>query len=968
MRTIDANPLELTLFGSPTVRRHGQVVTGFRSSKAQALLYYLAVTGRPHTRPTLAGLFWGDQPEAAARTSLSKCLSNLRDLVGDAVLIDRQTVVFNRQQPYHLETEGFLAGMGQPPTPETLPTWQAALALYRGDFLEGFYVREAPDFEQWVLVQRTHYREAVLHGLHTLANWHEQGGDLSQAIIHTRRLLTLEPWREEAHRQLMTWLARSGQRAAALAQFEICRQVLAGELGVEPDGETVRLVEAIRAGEFDKVGTPWQGDKVNARQDHLVTLSPPHPVMPTLPIPPTPLIGRERELTELGELIGNPQCRLITITGAGGMGKTRLALAAAAVQSPNFQQGAVFVPLAGVSSAQFLPQAILSAINIPLRGDLSPQQQVRAVLSSEERLLVLDNYEQLLPHVELLIDLLSYAPKITLLVTSRERLALQAEYLYELAGLDYLRYSSPTMDTKSSPDPGSFAAIQLFLQRVRQIQPRFAPNAEELQAIVRICRISEGMPLALELAAAAVREQSCVALAAMLEQGQARLVARLRDLPERHRTMEAVFEHSWHLLSSVEQQVLAALSVFRGGFEVEAALAVASATSAILTTLVDKSWLRRNPNGRHDFHELVRQYTGKQLVVSGMFDVVQKNYTAYFLRLSDAAQAGMDGRQQSAWMTRIEHDIDNLRAVLHWFSLYDPGNGLDMTDNLFRLWQSRSYLQEGQKWYMVMLAHVESVSTALCAEAYDSAGHLAIMMNQIEEAAELLAQSFTLYQQLDTSDRHLAEGLASLSNHQAVVSLYRGDYQQAVQFCRQGLAFAQRSGSQPRTSAALFFAGEAFYLQGLFDEARHSFEEGRIIDDAGDNLRASGHSRVRLGHVACAQGDLMLAGALFIKGLRIANECHDLTGISMALIGLARTAALLGAYKQASVLTAAKEEVLAFNPIMRYWPMDRMENERTLTLLHTHLDEATFATAWSEGAAMSVEQAVAYALSDCPNL
>lgn len=282
-----ANLLQLTLFGSPEVRLHGQPVTGFRSSKAQALLYYLAVTGRPHTRPTLAGLFWGDQPEAAARTSLSKCLSNLHDLVGDAVLIDRQTVAFNRQQPYHLDTERFETGCKISLTSSTVDALQSAIDLYRGDFLEGFYVRDAPDFEQWVLTQRAHYREAVLQGLHTLSNWHEQQGDLPQAISHTRRLLTLEPWREEAHRQLMALLARSGQRAAALAQFEICQQVSDEELAVEPDAETVAIMEAIRS---DKV-TRWPGDKVKGAQDTPVTLSPPHPV---LPIPPTLLIGRER--------------------------------------------------------------------------------------------------------------------------------------------------------------------------------------------------------------------------------------------------------------------------------------------------------------------------------------------------------------------------------------------------------------------------------------------------------------------------------------------------------------------------------------------------------------------------------------------------------------------------------------------------------------------------------------------------
>jgi DNA-binding SARP family transcriptional activator len=303
MRAIDANPLELTLFDTPTVRCHGQVVTGFRSSKAQALLYYLAVTGRPHARPTLAALLWGDQPEASARVSLSKCLSNLHDLVGAAIMIERQTVAFNRAYIDQLDTERFLIGASQSPTPETISSLQSALALYRGDFLEGFYVREAPDFEQWVLVQRAHYREAVVQGLHTLANYTDQQGDLSQAIAHTRRLLTLESWHEEAHCQLMARLACNGQRRAALTQYVVCCQVLDEELGVTPDQVTVALYAQIRAGEFDKVTS----DKVTT--NHPITRSPPHLVTYNLPIPPTPLIGRERKLAELSERLINPDCR-----------------------------------------------------------------------------------------------------------------------------------------------------------------------------------------------------------------------------------------------------------------------------------------------------------------------------------------------------------------------------------------------------------------------------------------------------------------------------------------------------------------------------------------------------------------------------------------------------------------------------------------------------------------------------------
>ena len=223
--------LELTLFGSPQIRRHGQVVTGYRSSKAQALLYFLAVTGRSHSRPSLATLLWGDQPEAAARTSLSKCLSNLYDLLGDALLIERHSVAFNRRLPYDLDTEHFLAQVGAPITAASVLAAQEALSLYRGDFLEGFYVRDAPDFEQWQLGQRAQFRESAVQGLHGLAQFWTGQGDLPAAIQHTRRLLALEAWREEAHRQLMRLLAQSGQRAAALAQFESCRRILEEELG-----------------------------------------------------------------------------------------------------------------------------------------------------------------------------------------------------------------------------------------------------------------------------------------------------------------------------------------------------------------------------------------------------------------------------------------------------------------------------------------------------------------------------------------------------------------------------------------------------------------------------------------------------------------------------------------------------------------------------------------------------------------
>ena len=232
--------LQLLLLGNLQVRRAGAQVTGFRSSKVKALLCYLAVTGRPHLRPILAGLLWGDAPEANARSSLSKALTNLRQVVPGLLISTRQEVAFNRESPYWLDVEAFGEGVSPGMNIERL---QDAVELYRGDFLEGFHVRQAPAFEEWALTQRTRLRELALQALHTLAAYHTQRGAVGHAagIDYTTRLLALEPWREEAHRQLMTLLARSGQRSAALAQYETCRRVLKEELGVEPGTATTAL-------------------------------------------------------------------------------------------------------------------------------------------------------------------------------------------------------------------------------------------------------------------------------------------------------------------------------------------------------------------------------------------------------------------------------------------------------------------------------------------------------------------------------------------------------------------------------------------------------------------------------------------------------------------------------------------------------------------------------------------------------
>jgi predicted ATPase/DNA-binding SARP family transcriptional activator len=1008
-----ANPFALTLFGSPAVYIDDQRVTGFRSSKAQALLYYLVVTRRPHTRPTLAGLFWGDQPEDAARTSLSKCLSNLRDLVGGAILIDRQTAAFNRHQPYHLDTEGFLAGIAQPPTLETLATWQAALALYRGDFLEGFYVREAPDFEQWVLVQRAHYREAVLQGLHTLAHWHEQQGDLAQAISYTRRLLTLEPWHEEAHRQLMMLLARSGQRAAALVQFEVCQRILDEELAVEPAAETVALLEAIRSGKFDKVtGTQRvpENDKVNAMQDrHPVTLSPLHPVSSALPIPPTPLIGRERELGELAELIGNPQCRLITITGPGGVGKTRLALAAATNLATTFVQGAIFVPLAAISNPDLLATAILQALAQPLQPTVEPSSQLLGYLHTRQLLLVLDNYEQLLPNVTLLLDLLAHASGVKLLVTSRERLGLQAEQLFPLTGLDYALPDAIRRLTEP-------AATQLFLQRVRQLKPSFTPDAAARAHIAAICQISEGLPLALELAAGAIRTQPVSAIAMALAASQPLPSLHLRDRPTRHTSMQAVFAHSWRLLTPQEQRCLASLSVFGGGFTLAAAEQVAAATIEILAGLIDKSLLRSQTGDRFDLHELLRQFAAAQLQEQGEADQISWRHLRYYLSLAETLAQKMGDPPRTETLQEYDCEHANFRAALLWGftapAVFSPvARSVSwLTVHLVRFWELRHHEREGREWLHKALALQPTSATlsaamdeqaqqeelALQAALHFCAGSLALEPNV---AQPLLEQSLAEYLRLGDL-RALVKNYYLL----AATIMERGDNARAEALYIESLACARRLADPWLEANVLFRLASLFAEQGKLQQATAMAEESRDLFQRLQDQRGLVSAQITLAHCHLAQGNYALTSALleevheltlrqnpqfkggpwtfrvlglseqmqghytkatdyYRRSLVLRLEQEEMGGVAWALEGLVEVAAATGEPLRAAHLAGAaarlRQEIgstISADDLVRYEP--------ALATVQAALGEYRFQTAWTGGAALTVAQIMDYALAN----
>jgi predicted ATPase/transcriptional regulator with XRE-family HTH domain len=386
----------------------------------------------------------------------------------------------------------------------------------------------------------------------------------------------------------------------------------------------------------------------------------PAPAIAVRPLPmyPTPFMGREQELAELAQLLAKPVCRLITLVGPGGVGKTRLALEVVA-RCPDFADGVAFVPLASMRNADELVRALADVLGVVLYGHTDPVEQLLNYLRAKQLLLVLDNLEHLLDSIEVLTALLMQAPHITLLVTSRERLNLQSEWVVELAGL-------PVPDDDIQEGLPKSAAVALFVERARRVQGNFTLTMDNARAVTQICRAVEGLPLGIELAATWVRLLSCEEIAAELGRNLAFLHTSMRDVPARHRSMQAVVEHSWTLLGEQEQQVLRKLAAFRGGFEREAAEQVAGATLPILAALVDKSLLRREPNGRYQVHELLRQYAEEQLETAGEADGLRTAHSAYYLDFLHHREADLKGRRQLAALHEIESDFENIRMAWNW--------------------------------------------------------------------------------------------------------------------------------------------------------------------------------------------------------------------------------------------------------------------------------------------------------------
>ncbi|MCO5185275.1 MAG: AAA family ATPase [Anaerolineae bacterium] len=604
--------LVLSFLGGFQVLLNRQPITRFRSANNQGLLVYLACNrDKPISRETLATLFWPEAPEKEARHNLRQALYRLRKLLdGGAepyLLVTRQTVQFNAVADYELDVEQFTCAIDANALGQ-------AVDHYAGDLLPGFSC-SSDQFEVWLRNQREYLHQLALEALLQLAEDSLASGDFGTAVTLAQRQLRLEPWREQAHRQLMYAYARMGDRSNALAQFERCREQLWDEIGIEPAPETAELYDDIKSGRFGA-----------ASAENPIT--PPAKPKHNLPADTTLFIGRKRESAEIKALFTQEQQRLVTIVAPGGMGKTRLGIEVGRRLLPAFQDGVTFVDLAAVTDPAEITGVIAAAIHYQAPDKTQPLlPQLLNTLAQRNMLLILDNFEQLLAGVALIDQILKACPELSLLVTSRQPLNLVSESRYRLQGLDF-------PDLLTVDDALAWSAVALFVDSGRRSRPGYALSDDNLVYVLQICRLVQGMPLALILAAAWFELLGSAEIAIEIEKSLAFLSSDLADLPHRQRSMHAVFDRSWHHLQPDEQIVLAKLSVFRGGFTRDAAEHVAGANLRILLSLVNKSFLqRRSDGGRYVMHELLRQYAAEQRRHLGVSEDAQYAHCRYFAQI-----------------------------------------------------------------------------------------------------------------------------------------------------------------------------------------------------------------------------------------------------------------------------------------------------------------------------------------------
>jgi len=727
----------------------------------------------------------------------------------------------------------------------------------------------------------------------------------------------------EAEASFGAWIRRR-RNALGLLQKELALQVgcsVAALQKIERDERrpsrsiAVRLAEALNV-PADQHATFVQAARGERLVERLTTS--PQPITSTperrsararaaLPVPPTALFGRELELTQISHLLRDPHCRLLTLIGPGGIGKTHLAVEAATQQQALFVDGATFVPLTPVVGREQTITVIADSLGLVLYTASDRAEQLIAALHAKQLLLVLDNFEHLLAEascVAFIGDLVRGAPKVKLLVTSREPLRLQAEWVFEVQGLPIPESAAPEALEASS-------AAKLFLQRARQARVGFTLAADDRQAVYEICQLVAGLPLGIELAAAWVATLSCQEIAREIQRNLDFLTATARDVADRHRSIRAAFDHSWKLLSAEEQRVLRQIAIFRGSFGREAAEQVAGTSLASLSALVSKSLLRHTQDGRYELHDLVGQYTYEHLQKDGQEYVQTANRHAhYYAGLLERRGTAFQGPDQPAVIAELIAELANVRLGWTWAATNQYAEDLHRgADTLFWLYEARSNCREGVPLFGQAVQSLEGDADVTVASASSAAheqqlalgqvlsyqGFFCLRQGQHRQARALLQRSHGLLGRLAKEGTRPAQAaFATATAFLGTATYVMGEYGAGQQLLHESLTIKRALDDRWGTAFCLRHLGLVAYYRGDYDAAYRLLSESMALSRAMGNTWAIASSLNILSMAVYAQGAYREAQQLLQEALELSQVLQDRFNIASALTGLGQVSQALG--------------------------------------------------------------------------
>lgn len=952
--------LRVRLLGGFNLMYGDRVVTGVNTPRQQALLAYLLLHREtPQARRYLAFLFWPDSSEAQARTNLRKLFHQLHQALPEAdrfLQTDMHSLQWRNDAPFSLDVADFERALAEPGSLQNL---QTAADLYHGDLLPNCY-------DDWIFPERERLRQMFADTLERLITLFEGERNHRAAIAYAQRLLRLDPLCEVTYRDLLRLHALSGDRAGMVRVYQTCATVLRRELDIEPSMETQ---EAYERGLKMAEGVRLAG----ASQPRLQpTLG-----LNNLPLPLTRFIGRELEVELVKGLVLTN--RLVTLSGAGGIGKTRLALVAGGALQASFMDGIWHVDLAVLSDPSQVLATVASVLGVREEGEHPLLGRVTEYLRKKQMLLILDNCEHLIAAVQSLVEaLLSVASEVHILVTSRVVLGMTGEVTWRVPSLPTPDMSQWTRTPQQGGTGcgremeeilGQYASVQVFVDRAAAVLPTFALTDTNEWAVGRICQQLDGIPLALELAAALVRLLTVQEIADHLQDSlQILSQGRPTALP-RHRTLQATLDWSHVLLRPQEQALFRRLACFAGSFTLEAAEFICSSADFEpaqvlngLAALVDQSLVSVEAAGeatRFRLHEVTRQYARARLLEAGEEERVRNRHLEFFCKMVESLEADLHGTLPPGAFEHLSQEYDNLCAALEWSS-YQAGNillGLRLAATLTDFWELRGQLTAERGWLEALLRRAgEAAEPTLRAKALRGAGKVAYYQCDFEAARTYFEQSLALDRELDNRLR-MADTLSRLG----FLFVIQENYTAAEPVYRESLALFRALDERRGVGRVLSELGYIALRQGDYTLARTQLEESLTLFSEPDDRYLECRARHFLGHAARLSGDYVQARAQYKRACLILTEMHNTWGLFYLIEAFACLAVAEAQWERAVRLFGAVEHLgERIGAVMA--PIERAECERNTSAARTALSEGAFSAAWAVGQAMSLDEVIAYML------